>query len=1223
MNQEGKKVIQEGLKKSIIDNLSIHYTEALKSYNEDRFKEFFNKIRFFLEDMGRIIIYDKLGPDDFMGIYDHKYKLENGKEISFNKEVGYEKIECSFWCEIAKRAVLYVLQREKTKNEVKSNKTNYEAIRSFIEGDFSKINGYFTLAGKEHHSELLLNDIEIDPKKAAEDCLDLIPQLINKIDLSDSTKMLFADLPKRKIQLSEEDKYQEKRRQCTQRWEDIITFTNGFDDVSTKCILLAPQTLSVENNVDPSFWEPLFRIHWSMVIDYNPDNESGLHKLVPKYLEDEIKIIKENFSDISEGIDTTHWLFANGQESDPKSIDDARNESKNIRALSDAISSMLNAGGLSNIIFVCLSSGKSVLKLLNAWFQKNPNKTDNTRVISISEEETDFTDSFEEKLDFAGFPKQNLRNVILPMAFLLEKIKVIKQQKSDNPDIGITSCRIRTNKGLEDYYCKYRKLFLDAGLEILIPNSYESTQLNKGAFYRGERISWEELECNYDAHRDKYEEIFNSIDSKLKKPGITECIINARPGSGATTIVRRIGYEIFKRSQNEQISRPCIVVFLNKYTSNTISKIENISQRSSNTKILLIAESEAITLKKLQNGIEEPLNRSNKNVTILYVNTVTQFFGCGSSNESTDKFSLSEILTTNEKTRFSDIYIRASLDQGKAKSLQDKVNVEVLDYPMTLAEDKEDVSMELKTYVKNISLAKIRNCFDVSMELKTYVKNWLECLPPEIKEFCAYISFCSLYSSIGYINENLFKSVFSRDSAYCFSLIKRLKNKEKEALEKILLCNRNLEGKPLPFWKPRYSPFGIFILECVWPNWKSRIHEIAIEVIKIIVAKSKYEPLPTDDMNMLYSLFVERRDRDYRNDYSGHFLLNNFSNLIEDIKISDRAESVLRELKNAFPKDPYFAAHFARFLFEKAKDNIKIVPDDTSYVDASKNIDTALALNPDSDELYHIKGMYFRRIIQSLRHAFDAKEPKYKEGEECIRYLMEWTDDGRNAFDESINISPNSPYGYVSKCQLYLQTITDYKKYASLDNEDFLEEDYFMELVEDFGKTVDVLSTICERYITNPDKSEYFQQTARMNENLRLKYTELIGDDRSAVDRYRKKLLTANSKNVVFYRQLFCDALIYSKFKGKRYINQAYSKLTPSEKNELEKVLEDRRISGDVYAFEKLFKLKKYSNEEYVLDDALNLFLGWEQACLSSDVSGYQLLMAKYLIATKYATIAL
>lgn len=1158
-----------------ISEFEKYYIAALDYYHKGHYDLFFTNVRPALEKLAKLVISDILGEEGIeniaMGqdfkIGDFAYSPCDGKKPTAQKGGA--------WIFHAGKIV-----RSKFVGIVEDKEArNWQNL-------FNTINTYYNIGSKdgshdsEEHTDLL--DVQ------ASACINTIFSVLAMMKPY-LTYHHFEDLPRPSSSLAD-DMHSVTGVRISQDIDNLNAFTNQFDP-TVKYVLFTPR--SFDTSVGKLALNNLFRIHWSMVVDYNQGDENGLSSNIPSKYSDTIVTIKDSSNQITDGTRTTNWLFALGQIDDPVTI--VNNNSERIKRRKEIIkyiTTFLGKGSISPVIFVSLYSEQNeVNQILTTIFNSIDGLSERSKIVAFHNNNITQTIKFEELIEEASLSQEQYLCVNVPIEFWLKNIETIKPVNSVE---NLTHAyEYQTNRGLIALD-KYIHIYQQAGLELPKEGNLNADHSHTGDFYKGEHISWDELSRHYDVKRDKYDAIFEALKNFMRRPKVTVYTIYTKPGAGGTTISRRLAYDIFLLNQQCLLERPVIVVFLKKFDRiTTIAKLDEISQRSGNTKILLIAESKIISQRQV-NSLTEALQQGEKNITILFVVTTTKLHEyCHMPNSH----SLSEILTPIEKQIFADIYSQhAGLSMETKNFLLSKPRTELLDFPISA------------------------NDTFVNEHIQSYVNSWMEELPQNIREFCAFAAFASYFSGGLFINESLLKPIIG--SSYGLSIM-YIHGYEKDALYRLFTNDTNSEGNPIPFWKPRYSVFAPSIINSVWINWKDRVHEIGKNLINIIKQNGHIDD---DDMNLLNSVFIERRERDFRSN-SFMPILQKFSTLIESIKDLDRAEGVLSALRDAFPDDPYFAAHFARFLFEKASLSNITLPDDAAYIKAQQNIDNALMLDGSSDDIFHIRGMFYRRRIASLLNAYRSQISEYTE-RKCREFLTTWVDQALYSFDQCINLAPTSAYGYVAKSQLIREAIEFEQTLRGLKKGDFsfIEDDeYWHELVDVLGVTLDNLNGLCQQFRGNSieESPANIKETISMYDQCRLYYTSLIGITDDIINKYRQKINSESSEMRGHYRKLFCDALILSKMKNTSSEYRAYGKLNNNELAELMGILNDRINSGDVTAYEKLFNLHIYRNEEFPLDEIIDLLRSWEAACISGNISGFTLLRARFLLGSIYAVKAI
>lgn len=110
----------------------------------------------------------------------------------------------------------------------------------------------------------------------------------------------------------------------------------------------------------------------------------------------------------------------------------------------------------------------------------------------------------------------------------------------------------------------------------------------------------------------------------------------------------------------------------------------------------------------------------------------------------------------------------------------------------------------------------------------------------------------------------------------------------------------NDDGTGKGIWRPRYNRFSEFILEAYKTNWELGLSEIAKDFISLCQNAGE---LGSDDRDMLYSVFIIRKNADYRAiEDSRDNIKNKFSLLIKDLDDMKEPSLYSKHLWMHFPR---------------------------------------------------------------------------------------------------------------------------------------------------------------------------------------------------------------------------------------------------------------------------------------------------------------------------------
>lgn len=434
------------------------------------------------------------------------------------------------------------------------------------------------------------------------------------------------------------------------------------------------------------------------------------------------------------------------------------------------------------------------------------------------------------------------------------------------------------------------------------------------------------------------------------------------------------------------------------------------------------------------------------------------------------------------------------------------------------------------------------------------------------------------------------------------------------AMRKLLIEETTDDGKLTGIWRPRYNSFSKFILQAYKTNWKDSLSEMAKGFISLCQGAGE---LGSDDKDMLYSVFIIRKNADYRAiEDDGESLKSKFSLLVKDLDDIERAESLFAALVKAFPEDAVFRGHYARFLYEKASMLKGITIEDRLFSEAQEQLQIAFGLNRDDSDLHHMQGMLLRRKLKTLFNSVKnstIEEINKNEIQDCIE---KWMQDAVNAFERSIELSPASPYGYAAQSQLYMDSIKFGKWLLGKEDYTFCETSpIYSEYSEKLGDVLDMFEQIC--YAFKNEGLSQIMNSYPIYEKVRAFHQSIIGQNAESINRYRTLYGRATGERRLLYGNMLVKSIVYSK-SSKKDTRIAYSYLTQQERREIEGILEYQKNKGDIKSYETLFMLKLYGTEEFELDDAIDMLNEWERQYTEGAQLGWGYLNACFYLAVCY-----
>lgn len=932
----------------------------------------------------------------------------------------------------------------------------------------------------------------LDEKTQADSCVAFLAKAFNdlKSQVSIEVASFFASLKQPNKNETKPDKSIEKAILVSNDFSILDDITNNLEQsIDEYYVAFLPEKL--QNNYGQKLGserlQDIFRIDWQFIIDLDQKTPDGLYEQAPSSKKSSIRIITDNISEVTGASNLTNWLFAKGRV-DLGGLDDKTALKNTPKLFSKTFSKLVKTGLTKD--YTIFDFSNNAFGLTEKLFLKLEDVFDDWDAVANRCKIISFTSNlaYKEKLEEWGeYSGVQVFFVEASFADFLVHISEIKPQK----DINESKLLLR-GKSLDISEAKER--YHAAGIDFYCP-SRKKTEKPQWDFYSGAEITWEELEQNCDVQRELYRIVRSKITDLIRTIRKTSIFtLRHRPGSGATTLAKRLGYDITKDDESGILS--CTVVDI-KNCSNlrvTDQYLCQLSEKTENTPILAIVESKHIGREKFDYLVKR-MSDAGKKIVFFYIEPYTRSYHTPKDNVVL----LESTLKANELLRFEEKYKQLGLDESLLESQKKQHNyLEVVDFPLMLRDNK------------------------TSQNLGSYVQEWMGVLPDNLIRFCAFVGFVFKYSDLG-VNQTLLKSIWKIEGRYS---IMSYQPEVVNAIKKILV-EETVDGTKTGIWRPRYNSFSTFILSAYKSNWEAGLSEIAKEFISLCQDAGE---LGSDDKDMLYSVFVIRKNADYRalEDKAAN-IRNKFSLLIKDLNDIERAESLFYSLVIAFPEDAVFRGHFARFLYEKANMSKFITIDDRLFIDAQDQLNQAFDINPEDPDLHHMQGMLLRRRINALTKMFqrdlqtkDFEEIDIKGIRDC---LEDWVQQAYEAFEKSIQLSPASPYGYAAESQLFKEAIEFGQKLLQATDYTFCETDYvFSDYAEKLGNILDMFEQICYAF-----KDEGLTQICNsypIYENVRAYHENLVGRNKESIDRYRKMYNNASEDKKSFYGNLLLKSIV-------------------------------------------------------------------------------------------------
>ncbi len=1164
-------------KQELLNEFQRDYSRAISFYKENDLIHFNRDIRPAIENFCRLLIFDVIGEQGYHDIENNVKHIDPSGRLVPQKP-GYS-VESSGWIKNAKFALCSLRSYCLLDNQHKNLRKKIDSGLDQLSAQYSETSETSQHSGSEVNAERLRYQANL--------CIATFPALFLSLKeyISPDLFSFLSSLPRIPEVAENGVDMSSVILEKETALSALDDYTQGFKrQGGVRFIAILPENASAV--LGKSILQVFFKIKWSLVIDFNPDDASAdtLFASAPSTTTH----IVTNTIDVTDGAELLNWMFARGRQS--LSVVSGTQLLRSFPSeFKQVFSQMVKAGSTDDYVIVsfCDSSEATVLTKafdkLEDVFEGWESVEKRCRIVCLSKnpEFSEKIKTWGEGIDFKPYiVPVDIKDFANHMDW---KIAPTNTERADGHQL------IRGKSfDVTDDITRYKA----AGIEFFGPQMAETTSSSIWDFYSGAEINWQELENNCDANRDLYIKVKSRIIEIIKnnRNNVRVFTLKHRPGSGGSTMARRLAYDIYKEDEADILSCVPIQIKSSKNIKNTSDYLSKLSEDIGNACILAIVESKNVGRSDFDNLVQR-LARAKKRGVFFYLEPLSARF---SESKLSDVAFLDDVLKGDE-SRFVAKYKSKGLTETAIEDAREERrnhSLEVIDFPLLL---KEDMSSE---------------------SLSNYVAEWVENLPENIKEFVGYVGFVAHYSQMG-LNQNLVRATWY-DSSYSHYTLKGYDDSVMSAIYKLLIEEYSGD-EPLGIWRPRYNKFAVHLIKAAWgENWRIRLPEISKN---FILYCSQSGQLGNDDQDMLHSLFIIRRDVDFRAEDVGR--KNKFSLLINDLEDPERAASIFKCLVEAYPGDAVFHGHYARFLYEKASSpSNNVLADDKLFLDAQEQLDIAFEISPYDADLCHMQGMLIRRQISALKKEFSGKEDKSIDYiEDTHSAMTDWVKEALEAFDKSIEFDPSSPYGYAASCQLLREAIEFGKILLQKDDFSFCEkEPQYSEYVDELGYRLDQFEQVC--YSFKENALAQITPSLKIYNDVRVFHRDLIGCGGGSIIRYRDLYSKATGEMRGIYGDFLVKSILYSKTNTKDY-KTAYKYLKDDERKEIEKVLQQKRSEGDLRCYDSLLKLYRYGKKEYPIDSAIDLLRDCESQYQASEQKGWGYLNACYYLAVCYSALAI
>ena len=819
---------------------------------------------------------------------------------------------------------------------------------------------------------------------------------------------------------------------ASDRWRDVWETCNEFQSINGVYILIAGKELG---DLPEHARKILGRLPWSLVIDFDTAGTAG--RLVQDALPviSRARAVTQIFPHQSVAIDfesSACWFFADSNQDMPDTnpLPVAKWRQKTLPPLRTIASALHRATVPTPTYLVIMATEVDNAKLRNTFtaideamagtlytVMVSTNGTDEA-FVSLQQETTEITNVTCDWTDLSLGLHQMLgdepeaHSLWLPVRD--SESMVVRRERLEPEEAARYSGAIEVVPASGSDY----------GIEV--PSEEVAD------FYRGNTISWQELNLHRDVDRTVTggpNGILQIVRRLLYSTPSDSFAIEHSPGAGGTTVARRVAWEL-------RDEFPCLI--LNALTASTIDDIEALFQRS-NLPVLIVAEAAKVPGTK-RNSLYNDLKGRSIRFVILDVRRRHQPRNTTSAAALADPMSVDD-----DARRFLAIY--------EPRAPQDR-------RPM------------LDRLAKDPSLAPYRSAFFFGLYtferefvgVEDYVASLLSELAADARYRLAQLALISRYSQarlpIAAFVTLLGLDVRARQASYS--------NLLGDASTRLVMFDGKRIGISHPLLAEEIIRKQLSPEDAELENaWKINLTEFCINFVEDMAQNDLRDSADIDEI--LVDLFIER---DF---WRGSSDIQLFSALIMDLPAIESQKRVLEALCEHFPNNPHYWNHLGRHInfhgtgtFEEAEEKLK----------------RAIELDPGNDLHHHALGMVYRIEVR-------RRLQKRLSGDETVRQRL---DSIKNLFAEAEicfkaarGFDPINQYPLITPIQMVLES---FERLSNLSGETnyqsfFCKSSYVSEWCRDKISTAEILVARLHHIEANSARSEYsISCDARLDEVL-------------------------------------------------------------------------------------------------------------------------------------------
>lgn len=430
-------------------------------------------------------------------------------------------------------------------------------------------------------------------------------------------------------------------------------------------------------------------------------------------------------------------------------------------------------------------------------------------------------------------------------------------------------------------------------------------------FYRGHTISWAEVADYKDIPRQAVADLVQEVRHKLSERGTLRMAITHQPGSGGTTVARRLAWEVHE-------DYPVLCVTKDSPVPAIVDRVRKLAEITSAQCLVILDHAST----RLSDDIYAALK--SQSVPALIISVARRSSKNGATVPAVGR------LSSDEQRSFARIFVTQTQDPNARARIH------------KIGNPGGDAALPFFYAL---------NAYQLDFAgLAPYVSGFIQKMPDSIREVVLDIAIAHRYGRAELPSQQVANFLGANKDAASFA------RRELSDLNDNLLVE-----EPIGSWrmshvlvaeeyiKQTLTPPGIPVNSRT-ESWRSGL-SIAAQNLIHRLSEAYPEQLPRQVESLLEATFI---DREQPGDSTT--IKRRFSELLEDVDSYSGRLEVLSTLVEVFPNNEHFLAHFARLRSYQGDD----------YRSARLLIDEALSIAADDPVLMNIKGVIIRNEVNRL-----------------------------------------------------------------------------------------------------------------------------------------------------------------------------------------------------------------------------------------------------------------